>query len=47
MRRAHDFLKAKQLSACPQCSTMRPQHVVCPNCGYYMGRVVEERKDEE
>ncbi|HAN97579.1 MAG TPA: 50S ribosomal protein L32 [Planctomycetaceae bacterium] len=47
MRRAHDFLKAKQVSACPQCSTARPQHVVCPNCGYYMGRVVEIVKEEQ
>lgn len=42
-RRAHDNLKAKQLSACPRCSHMRPQHVACPRCGYYMGRVVVEQ----
>ncbi len=44
-RRAHDHLKAKQVSACPQCSYMRPQHVACPRCGYYMGRVVIEQAD--
>ena len=44
-RRAHDGLKAKQLSACPQCSKMRPQHVACPRCGYYMGRVVVEQAE--
>ena len=44
-RRAHDFKVPKQLSHCPQCSTAVPTHVVCPNCGHYMGRpivVVEE-----
>jgi large subunit ribosomal protein L32 len=37
-RRAHDFKKPKQLTYCPQCSTAVPAHVVCPNCGNYMGR---------
>ncbi|MGV3605651.1 MAG: 50S ribosomal protein L32 [Planctomycetaceae bacterium] len=41
-RRAHDFKTAKQLSYCPKCSTATPQHVVCGNCGYYMGRVIVE-----
>ena len=39
-RRAHDALKPRQLSICPQCSTSLPTHVVCPKCGYYMGRTV-------
>ncbi len=46
-RRSHDAKKAKQLSYCPKCSVAVPQHVVCPNCGYYMGRtmvVMEETK---
>lgn len=46
MRRAHDFLTARQLHACPQCSTMVPSHVVCPNCGYYMGRTIVEQTTE-
>jgi large subunit ribosomal protein L32 len=41
-RRAHDFIKPKQLEYCPKCSTPHPSHVVCPNCGYYMGRTVVE-----
>ena len=45
-RRGHDALKAKTLSVCPQCSTMVPSHVVCPDCGYYMGRVVSPVEDE-
>jgi large subunit ribosomal protein L32 len=39
-RRAHDALKRRQLAICPQCSTSLPTHVVCPKCGYYMGRTV-------
>jgi len=41
-RRAHDAIKPRQLSYCPQCSTAVPTHVVCPNCGHYMGRKVVE-----
>ncbi len=41
-RRAQDFKKPKQLTYCPQCSTALPTHTVCPNCGFYMGRVVVE-----
>ena len=46
-RRAHDAKKPIALSYCPQCSTAVPSHTICPNCGYYMGRVVVETKDEE
>jgi large subunit ribosomal protein L32 len=46
-RRAHDFITPLQLQACPKCSTMRPSHVVCPNCGFYMGRVVVEPEIKE
>ena len=46
-RRAHDRLKSKPLSVCPQCSTMLPTHVVCPTCGYYMGRIVSPVEEEE
>jgi len=41
-RRSHDAKKLKQLSYCPQCSTAVPTHMVCPNCGHYMGRKVVE-----
>jgi len=41
-RRAHDGLKPRQLLYCAQCSTAVPAHVVCPNCGHYMGRKVVE-----
>ena len=41
-RRSHDAKKPRQLTFCPQCSVALPTHVVCPACGYYMGRVVVE-----
>ncbi|MCA9269676.1 MAG: 50S ribosomal protein L32 [Pirellulales bacterium] len=44
-RRSHDFIKGKQLASCPQCSMKIPTHVVCPNCGHYMGRAVAETGD--
>lgn len=45
-RRAHDFKIPKQLHYCPKCSTALPSHVICPKCGYYMGRVVVEMGEE-
>jgi large subunit ribosomal protein L32 len=39
-RRSHDSIKPRQLTYCPKCSTPIPTHVVCPNCGEYMGRNV-------
>ena len=41
-RRSHDALKPKQLTFCPKCSSALPTHVICPNCGYYMGRTIVE-----
>jgi len=41
-RRSHNALRAKQLRPCPKCSTPSPTHVVCPNCGHYMGRTIVE-----
>lgn len=39
-RRSHHALTAPTLVACPQCKSMRPPHVVCPECGSYDGRQV-------
>jgi large subunit ribosomal protein L32 len=44
-RRSHDALKAKELMGCPKCSAAVPSHVVCPNCGYYMGRTIVESEE--
>ena len=38
LRRAHDFLMAKEVSRCPQCKGPVLSHRVCPSCGYYRGR---------
>jgi large subunit ribosomal protein L32 len=44
-RRSHDAKKPKQLQACPQCSHEVPSHVICPNCGHYMGRKIVEKEE--
>jgi len=45
-RRAHDAIKPRELTYCRQCSTAVPTHMVCPNCGHYMGRKVTEVEQE-
>ena len=40
LRRAHDFLKPKALSECPNCRQQKLPHRVCPACGHYRGREV-------
>jgi len=39
-RRAHDRANVVQLTRCPRCRSMRPQHHACPVCGFYKDRVV-------
>ncbi len=39
-RRSHDSLSARELATCTKCGTKTPTHVVCENCGTYMGREV-------
>lgn len=46
-RRAHDGLRAKELTSCPKCGYRLPTHVLCPRCGYYQGRVVDEQDETE
>src|SRR5438477_618160 len=43
-RRAHDALKSRSLSECPNCHERKLPHRVCPKCGYYKGREVLEVK---
>ncbi len=45
-RRSHDGLKSQNMTVCPKCSTVTPTHVVCPTCGFYMGRVVDAPKEK-
>lgn len=41
-RRSHHRLTLPALMDCPQCRQRKPQHHVCPHCGYYRGRKVLE-----
>jgi len=41
-RRSHDAKRPRQLTFCTKCNFAVPTHVVCPNCGHYMGRQVTE-----
>lgn len=45
-RRAHDAIKAKSLSLCPNCKEMKMPHRVCPHCGFYRGKMVVEPKEQ-
>ncbi|MCF6278632.1 MAG: 50S ribosomal protein L32 [Anaerolineales bacterium] len=41
-RRAHDFLKPRNLTVCTNCGAMRLPHTVCSECGHFRGREVLE-----
>jgi len=42
-RRAANWRLGKPArSVCPQCSASKLPHVVCPQCGWYKGRVAVE-----
>ncbi|MEZ6091201.1 MAG: 50S ribosomal protein L32 [Pirellulaceae bacterium] len=43
-RRSHDHLSTKQLTSCPQCSTVIPTHTICPKCGNYGSNPREKSK---
>jgi large subunit ribosomal protein L32 len=45
MRRSHNAIKPKQLTACPKCGAQTPTHVVCSNCGHYAGRTMVETEE--
>lgn len=45
-RRSHDAVSAPQLVACSNCGEMTKPHTVCPNCGYYDGKEVVEKKEK-
>lgn len=55
-RRSHLALKNKKLAFCANCKRPILSHQVCPNCGFYKGRLVidvlakldkKERKKKE
>jgi large subunit ribosomal protein L32 len=45
-RRAHDSLSAPARSVCPQCSSPKQPHRVCPTCGSYKGRTIIETDED-
>jgi large subunit ribosomal protein L32 len=46
-RRAnHDKVAAPNVVPCPNCGEMSLTHRVCPSCGHYKGRKVEESVSE-
>src|SRR5437667_282002 len=45
-RRAHDALKSRSLSECPNCHERKLPHRVCPKCGYYKAREVIAMEDK-
>ena len=49
-RRSHHHLKPIQVQYCKQCNEPVLAHRVCPNCGFFQGRVVvteEEAKEKK
>jgi len=48
MRRAnHDKVAAPNLVPCANCSSPSLSHRVCPSCGYYAGKVVLKKQEDE
>lgn len=42
-RAAHMAKQAKNFTACKNCEKMRLSHRICPNCGQYANRTVNEK----
>jgi large subunit ribosomal protein L32 len=38
-RRSHLAIELPKLEECPHCHELKQPHRVCPNCGYYQGRL--------
>lgn len=46
-RRTHQKVSVPSLVACSHCRRLKPNHMVCPFCGYYKGKEVIEIKLKE
>ncbi|MBR1799570.1 MAG: 50S ribosomal protein L32 [Bacteroidales bacterium] len=46
-RRTHDALEKAQLTTCSNCGSPVMYHHVCPECGYYRGKLAIEKNAEE
>ena len=44
LRRTNIKLHMPGLSPCPNCGALRKPHFVCPNCGYYDGKEIINKK---
>jgi large subunit ribosomal protein L32 len=42
-RRTHDKAEVPTLAACSNCGSAVLYHRVCPECGYYRGRLIIEQ----
>ena len=42
-RRTHDKAVTPTLSLCSNCGAWHVCHTVCPECGYYSGRIAIEK----
>lgn len=43
-RRTHDKAVAPTLYTCPNCKSAAIYHRVCPECGYYRGKLAVEKE---
>ncbi len=46
-RRSHDALVAANFAECPECGELKLPHHVCAACGYYNGRLVVEKVEDD
>ena len=42
-RRTHDKAVAPTIALCPNCGAWHIYHTVCPECGYYRGKIAIEK----
>ena len=47
MRRSHNAMELPGMTKCPSCGEVIKPHRVCSNCGYYDGKEVVAKKEEE
>ncbi|MCL2598004.1 MAG: 50S ribosomal protein L32 [Paludibacter sp.] len=45
-RRTHDKAKVPTLAVCNNCNAMYIYHTICPECGYYRGKLAIEKPTE-
>ncbi len=43
-RRTHDKVTPATLASCSNCGTTVKYHTVCPECGYYRGKLAIEKE---